>query len=48
MLFFFAPAGIEGLFDQLAAMDEPAGDRESLIAALNALGEKYGVEYLVS
>ncbi len=45
MLFFFAPAGIEELFDAIAAMDKPAGDRASMIAALNALGRRYGVEY---
>ena len=45
MLFFFAPAGIEEFFDELADMDEPAGDRESVIAELNALGQKYGVEF---
>jgi mannose-6-phosphate isomerase-like protein (cupin superfamily) len=46
MLFFFAPAGIEALFDALAEMDEPKGDFKSVIEALNVLGEKYGVEYL--
>ena len=46
MLFFFVPAGIEALFDALAEMDEPKGDFESVIEALNALGTAYGVEYL--
>ena len=46
MLFFFAPAGIEGLFDQFAEMKVPAGDVGSIIESLNSLGEKYGVEYL--
>ena len=46
MLFFFAPAGIETLFDALAEMDEPKGDFKSVIETLNMLGEKYGVEYL--
>ena len=46
MLFFFTPAGIEGLFDGLAKMDVPAGDVSSQIEALNALGHGYGVEYL--
>ena len=45
MLFFFAPAGIETLFDAFAEMDEPKGNVESAIEALNVLGEKYGVEY---
>ena len=48
MLFFFAPGGIEKLFEQLAAMDEPAGDKASMIEALNALGKRFGVEYLAS
>ena len=46
MLFFFTPAGIEGLFDELAKMQVPAGDFSSVIKALNGLGEGYGVEYL--
>ena len=46
MLFFFTPAGIEGLFDELAKMDVPPGDFSSVIKALNVLGEGYGVEYL--
>ena len=46
MLFFFTPSGIEGLFDELANMDVPSGDFSSVIKALNALGGKYGVEYL--
>ena len=46
MLFFFSPAGIEALFDALAEMDEPKGDFNSVIGALNVLGKAYGVEYL--
>ena len=46
MLFFFTPSGIEGLFDDLAQMEVPAGDFSSVIQALNLLGEGYGVEYL--
>ena len=46
MLFFFTPAGIEGLFDELAKMEVPSGDFPSVIRALNVLGEGYGVEYL--
>ena len=46
MLFFFTPAGIEGLFDELAKMEVPSGDFSSVIRALNVLGEGYGVEYL--
>ena len=48
MLFFFTPAGIEGLFDELAEMTPPRGEQVSVITALNVLGEKYGVEYLVT
>ena len=46
MLFFFTPAGIEGLFDELAKMEVPARDFSSVIKALNVLGKGYGVEYL--
>ena len=46
MLFFFTPAGIEGLFDELAKMEVPSGNFSSVIKALNVLGEGYGVEYL--
>ena len=45
MLFFFAPAGIEGLFDDFSRLDEPGGDPEAVLGALNAIGEKYGVQY---
>jgi len=45
MLFFFTPAGIEGLFDEFAELKEPTGDLSAMIRALNALGRKYGVEY---
>ena len=45
MLFFFAPAGIEKLLDEFAQLEEPEGDPESAIAAMNRLGERYGVEY---
>ena len=47
MLFFFAPAGIEALFDEFADADEPGRDRESAIAAMNVLGKKYGARYFV-
>ena len=46
MLFFFVPSDIEVLFDALAEMDEPKGDVNSVIEALNELGKAYGVEYL--
>ena len=45
MLFFFAPAGIEELFNEFADMAEPEGDMDSAIEAMNVLGEKYGVTY---
>lgn len=48
MLFFFAPAGIEKLFDEFDAMAPPAGDMESIVQALNVLGERYGVRYFES
>jgi len=43
-LFFFAPAGIEKLFDEFANL--PEGDLETAIKGMNALGIEYGVEYL--
>ena len=45
MIFFFAPAGIEKLLDEFAQFDETDGDLESVIEALNRMGEAYGVEY---
>lgn len=45
MLFFFCPAGIEGLFDELASLRPPTGGAEDALAALNRLGDKYGVRY---
>ncbi len=45
MLFFFAPAGIEGLFDDFSRLDEPNGELEAMLGTLNAIGEKYGVQY---
>jgi quercetin dioxygenase-like cupin family protein len=47
LLFFFAPAGIEGLFDEFSQFKDPGNDPESIIDALNSLGGKYGVEYLI-
>ncbi len=46
MLFFFTPAGIEGLFDEFGETADPAGDFSAVIRSLNVLGEKYGVQYL--
>lgn len=45
MLFFFAPASVEKLFDEFDKMEESAGNLEEIIASLNALGEDYGVRY---
>ena len=47
MLFFFAPGGIEELFDEFSQLDEPTADPNAAITALNKLGRKYGVEYFV-
>ena len=47
MLFFFTPAGIEGLFDEFAEAAEPGADLESAIAAMSVLGRKYGARYFV-
>ncbi len=45
MLFFFAPAGIEGLFDEFSRLDEPDTEPEAMLGTLNTIGEKYGVQY---
>ena len=47
ILFFFAPAGIETMFDEFADVDDPEGDRQSMIDALNVVGKKYGARYFV-
>ena len=38
MLFWFAPAGIEGLFDDLGEMEEPEGDFDAVIAMTHDQG----------
>lgn len=43
MLFFFAPAGIEEMFNQFNQLD-PADPAQTL-DALNELGRRYGVEF---
>ena len=48
MLFFFTPAGLEGLFDELSETDVPLGAPASIIASLNAVGAKYGATYFES
>lgn len=46
MLIVFAPAGIEGLFDQMGATEAmPAPPDSSPLEALNAVGAAYGLEY---
>ena len=47
MLFFFAPAGIEKLFDEFSSLDVPEGDLETAIKGMNALGKKYGAQYVL-
>ena len=42
MLIFFAPSGIEDMFEEAAAVDPNAMDMEML----SAIGEKYGVEFV--
>ena len=58
MLFFFAPAGIEGLFDEFSMLGEPdetadvdsddgSDDQpDAMLDTLNTIGRKYGVEYV--
>ena len=48
MLFLFSPAGIEGLFDEMVKDQDMANHPEGAIAALNELGENYGVTYFES
>ncbi len=48
LLIFFAPAGIEGLFEEFENLDEPDDDLEAAIEGMNALGQKYGVEYFTN
>lgn len=43
MLFFFSPAGIEGMFDQFENID--VSDPKNMLT-LKELGERFGVEYL--
>lgn len=45
MLLMLAPAGIEGLFDELAADEEIAHHPEQAIARINTISEKYGVTF---
>ena len=46
MLFFFAPAGLEGMFEEFADLD-PA-DSKTTLDMLNELGKRFGVEYLAN
>lgn len=46
LLMFFAPSGIEGLFDDEAASNEElANHPEQAIDTLNTIGEPYGVQF---
>ena len=45
MLIFFAPAGIEGMFEEAAASEEIANTPEQAIPLLNAVGKEYGVQF---
>lgn len=45
MLIFFAPAGIEGLFDEAAADETIANEPERALDALNEIGDRYGVSF---
>jgi len=46
ILFFFAPAGIERMFDELVEDEEMANNPDNLLESLNAVGQKYGVTFL--
>ena len=45
MLIFFAPSGIEGLFEEFENLEESGGDLQAAIEGMNTLGQKYGVKY---
>ena len=45
LLMFFAPSGIEGLFEDAASNTELANDPDQAMEALNAVGEPYGVQF---
>jgi quercetin dioxygenase-like cupin family protein len=45
VLFFFAPAGIEGLFDEFSQLDQTEAEPEAVLGALNAIGAKHGMQY---
>ena len=45
LLMFFAPSGIEGMFDEAASNEELANHPEQAIDALNTIGEPYGVQF---
>lgn len=45
LIFFFAPAGIEGLFDELGAINEDPNTPDADMDAVRKIGKKYGVEF---
>ena len=45
MLIFFAPAGVEGLFDEMAANKEIADQPENALEIMNEVGSRYGLEF---
>ncbi len=45
LLMFFAPSGIEGMFDEAASNEELANHPEQAIDTLNTIGEPYGVQF---
>ena len=45
MLIFFAPAGVEGLFDEMAANKEIAEHPEQALEIMNEVGSRYGLEF---
>ncbi len=45
MLIFFAPAGVEGLFDEMANDTSIAGQPDKALDIMNEVGEKYGLSF---
>lgn len=45
ILFMFAPAGLENLFDIMVEDQELANNPESFIAEINKMAEPYGIEF---
>ena len=45
MLIFFAPAGVEGMFDEMASSEQIASRPEQALDMMNAVGDRYGIQF---